>query len=116
VFDFTHGSTYVIGVGIAGGAVLRESDAWPRSEAHQLVDLTAQIMTLDASNAMLEGAVDEALRQNVARFFEGRPKAQQLLAGLMNILILKSSSPTEATHHSRISDLTTLDMAKARRA
>jgi hypothetical protein len=31
-------------------------------------------MTLDASNAMLEGAVDEALRQNVARFFEGRPK------------------------------------------
>jgi hypothetical protein len=73
-------------------------------------------MTLDASNAMLEGAVDEALRQNVARFCEGRPKAQQLLAGLMNILILKSSSPTEANHRSRISDLTTLDMAKARRA
>ena len=33
LFDFTHGWAYVIGVGIAGGTVLRESGAWPYSQA-----------------------------------------------------------------------------------
>jgi O-antigen ligase len=28
LFDFTHGWAYVVGVGVAGGTVLRESDAW----------------------------------------------------------------------------------------
>ena len=32
LFDFTHGWAYVIGVGIAGGTVLRESGAWPQRE------------------------------------------------------------------------------------
>jgi len=29
LFDFTHGWLYVVGVGIAGGTVLKESGAWP---------------------------------------------------------------------------------------
>jgi len=32
LFDFTHGWAYVIGVGIAGGTVLKESGAWPQRE------------------------------------------------------------------------------------
>ena len=30
LFDFTHGWVYVVGVGIAGGTVLKESGAWPQ--------------------------------------------------------------------------------------
>jgi O-antigen ligase len=30
LFDFTHGWAYIIGVGVAGGTVLRQSGAWPR--------------------------------------------------------------------------------------
>jgi len=32
LFDFTHGWVYVVGVGIAGGTVLKESGAWPQRE------------------------------------------------------------------------------------
>ena len=41
-----------------------------------------------------------------------RPKAQQLLAGMKNILISKASSPTE----SHYSGLPTVNIANARRA
>ena len=36
LFDFTHGWAYVIGVGVAGGTVLKESGAWPQRE-HNLI-------------------------------------------------------------------------------
>ena len=36
LFDFTHGWTYVIGVGIAGGTVLKESGAWPRRKHNSI--------------------------------------------------------------------------------
>jgi O-antigen ligase len=36
LFDFTHGWAYVIGVGIAGGTVLRESGAWPQREHNSI--------------------------------------------------------------------------------
>jgi hypothetical protein len=36
LFDFTHGWAYVIGVGIAGGTVLRQSGAWPQREHNSI--------------------------------------------------------------------------------
>ena len=36
LFDFTHGWTYVFGVGVAGGMMLKSTIAWPRAEGSPL--------------------------------------------------------------------------------
>jgi O-antigen ligase len=36
LFDFTHGWAYIIGVGVAGGTVLRQSGAWPQRKHNSI--------------------------------------------------------------------------------
>jgi O-antigen ligase len=47
LFDFTHGWAYVIGVGVAGGTVLRQSGAWPQREHSSIRRLSESKTSVD---------------------------------------------------------------------